>query len=64
MCATMNTTEFTQPYVQYMYMLTTLFATSYCRHTAEMAVVEPIWQLHTLIVMNSWYNKGPSLGAS
>ena len=24
------------------------------RHTAEMAVVEPIWQLHTLIVMNSW----------
>ena len=24
-------------------------------HTAEMAVVEPIWQLHTLIVMNSCY---------
>ena len=24
------------------------------RHAAEMAVVEPIWQLHTLIVMNSW----------
>ena len=23
-------------------------------HTAEMVVVDTIWQLHTLIVMNSW----------
>ena len=43
------TTEFTQP----MYMLTTLFATSY-NYTAKKVVVDTIWQLHTHIVTNSW----------
>ena len=28
-------------------------ATDCLRHTPKMAVVEPIWQLYTLIVMNS-----------
>jgi len=29
--------------------------TDYLRHTAEMAVVETLWQLHTLSVINSWF---------
>jgi len=28
--------------------------TDYLRHTAQMAVVETLWQLHTLSVINSW----------
>ena len=31
-----------------------IFTTNYLRHTAKMAVVETLWQLHTLTVMNSW----------
>ena len=49
-CEIVITTEFTQ----HMYMLTTLFAS----HTAEMVVVDTIWQLHTLIVMNSCRKSG------
>jgi len=30
--------------------------TDYLRHTAEMVVVETLWQLHTLTVINSWLN--------
>jgi len=30
-------------------------------HTAEMVVVETLWQLHTLTVLTSWlYWRGPS----
>jgi len=32
-----------------------IFTTDYLRHTAEMAVVETLWQLHTLSVINSCY---------
>jgi len=32
-----------------------IFTTDYLRHTAEMAVVETLWQLHTLTVINSWF---------
>jgi len=43
-----------------------IFTTDYLRHTAEMAVVETLWQLHTLSVINSWRNssnplKGPDV---
>ena len=31
-----------------------IFTTDYLRH-AEMAVVETLWQLHTLTVINSWW---------
>ena len=36
-----------------MSFLLNIFTTD-CRHTAEMAVVETLWQLHTLTVINSW----------
>jgi len=32
-----------------------IFTTDYRRHTAEMVVGESLWQLHTLIVINSWW---------
>jgi len=39
-----------------MYTLPSNEFTSGCQcHTAEMAVVETLWQMHTLIVMNFWY---------
>ena len=31
------------------------FTTDCTRHTAKMVVVDTIWQLHTLIVMDSWF---------
>ena len=48
MCEIMITTEFTQLYVH-----VHVDHTDCLCHTAEMVVVKPIWQLHTLIVMNS-----------
>jgi len=33
-----------------------IFTTDYLRHTAEMAVMETLWQLHTLSVINSWWH--------
>jgi len=35
--------------------LLNIFTTDCQLQTAEMAVVETLWQLHTLIVGNSWY---------
>jgi len=34
-----------------------IFTTDYLRHTAETAVVETLWQLHTFTVINSWFCK-------
>ena len=34
-----------------------IFTTDYYIILPEMVVVETLWQLHTLTVMNSWANK-------
>jgi len=41
--------------LQVKYLLN-IFTTDCQRHTVEMAVVETLWQLHTLTVLNSWLN--------
>ena len=41
------------------YLLNIFTADCLC-HTAEMAVVETVWQLHTIIVINSWLTKQSS----
>ena len=46
--AKLITTEFTQP------MYVHVGHTDWLGHTREMVVVETIWQLHTLIVVNPW----------
>jgi len=37
--------------------LLNIFTTDCQRHTAKMAVVETLWQLHTVIAINSWSDK-------
>ena len=40
-------------YTAYVHNYMDIFTTDYKRHTVEMAAVETLWQLHTLIVINS-----------
>ena len=37
--------------------LLNIFTTDCQRHTAKMAVVKTLWQLHTFIAINSWSDK-------
>ena len=43
--------------------LLNIFTTDCQRHTAEMVVVETLWQLHTLTVINSCYHKASITGS-
>jgi len=42
-------------YTAYVHIWTYSPSTDYQPHTVKMVVVETLWQLHSLIVINSWF---------